>query len=179
LTKDFFFGSLLAIFNKRIKEKAMNFKEFFEKAEKQVKKSDNIIFEFFLERIIREIDDVEGNPTNWQETEFDLKYANNFYHYSVHTLWDMAVAFAHDSDDEVYEQATEIVSILRGLLSQEFGMKFEPAIIMSPTKQMAEEGLLEVEEVDGEKFVRLSSKGKQVAQEVEESIEKTKQRDNN
>lgn len=153
----------------------MIFKELFKKLSDQLKEK-NILFEYFLREAIEAMNNVPTNPSDWQDIEMERDHAIGFYNYSFQALWDMAVRLARDSDDPVYDQATEIMSTLCDLLNDEFDAELQEVQVMSPSKQMAKQGLVEIVEENGQKFVKLTKKGEDAAKGVEKQIEEAKYR---
>lgn len=157
----------------------MTFRQIFEKAKEQLGK-DNLLFKFFLERIIRVVNDVSSNPRDWQDRkDISQKDAIDFYNCALGILFELATGFAHTTDDPVYEEATQIVAVLRTILITEFAVELEEVQIMSPSRMMEARGLVEiVEDAGGEEVVRLTQEGERVAQEVDDLIRRSHDSDN-
>lgn len=156
----------------------MTIKELFTRALNKIK-TDNqrwgyLLFDFFWREFTKKMDAV--NSSDWSKFVLDPEQPEaifSLYEQVLHTLQPLARQLADINDDSVYEGATSIADTIREILNRKFGVELQEVEIMSPSKRMAEAGLLEfIEDTNGENMVGLTQKGEEAAREVENPIER-------
>lgn len=125
----------------------------------------------FKESFGRAIDVISGIPQSWRELNFETKNDwKGIYNIATDVLWDAACSSSSEVHPDTFKEATAVSIAFSQEVKEFLGIEFEPLVVLSPTDMMVGAGLLEVKEEDGKRYVRLSEKGKEIAEEVEEEI---------
>lgn len=155
----------------------MTYKELFETVKQKLTDSNQLLFVFAARDLITKINSIPSNPTSWQEFDIDGYGAVMLYSVFIRTLKDRAGQLASIEDDPVWQQATDVVAVLRETLIEievDGDIVLYEEEILSPSREMEAAGLLAITKgEDGRQYVELTPAGEAVAESVRQEIDRT------
>jgi hypothetical protein len=137
-----------------------------DEVEKQIGET-NRLLRFFKDRFIREAGSSPDNPPDWQDQQLTNEDADDFINSTVALLHNMASSFARQTDDPVYDEATQVANTLQTVLQKSFTFEPVDTQILSYSRMMERAGLVRLTAGDdGEQLIQFTPEGEQAIQSV-------------
>jgi hypothetical protein len=160
-----------------MEKKNPTYKQLFEMLAKKFEEdSKKLLFQFVLREVIAYIEKF-NQPPNWQNFDIDGGAAINLYGVFICVLHNKAVELESIEDDPVWQDANEILEIIRATLEEthdDGDLTLNKKTLLPPHEEMVQAGLIEiVEGDDGQRYVKPTPLCEQVADEVQTKIDHT------
>ena len=145
------------------------YRQLFEMVAKKLEDSQKLLFDLAVQDVIKYIESF-GNPADWQDYEIDGDTAVVLYSVFIYVLGNKAVELESIPDDPVWDEANEILEIIRQTLEEthdDHDLTLDKKTLLPPYRQAEQAGLVTlIEGADGQKYIDLTPLCKQLAEDA-------------